>query len=193
MDDYDKSAHDMMRFRAGKYAEFERGRFLVAYHEDRLYSVRDEKRGTVTLVEARDPESAYLKASSIRPISTADVVARDCYDRILAENDTMRNQLAKVGKKVGDSMDDVRPVVQRDAGKQALNKYFSIGDSYTYELSRVKEAFYVGTMTLDDFEEWNEDNVSDLCDYLMKELFRPNCGAEMEPDEDGQRGEKNRG
>ena len=110
----------------------------------------------------------------------ADVVARDCYDRILAENDTMRNQLAKVGKKVGDSMDDVRPVVQRDAVKQALNKYFSIGDSYTYELSRVKEAFYVGTMTLDDFEEWNEDNVSDLCDYLMKELFRPNCGAEME-------------
>ena len=75
---------------------------------------------------------------------------------------------------------DVRPVVQRDAVKQALNKYFSIGDSYTYELSRVKEAFYDGTMTLDDFEEWNEDNVSDLCDYLMKELFRPNCGAEME-------------
>ena len=27
---------------------------------------------------------------------------------------------------------DVRPVVQRDAVMQALNKYFSIGDSYTY-------------------------------------------------------------
>lgn len=68
MADFDKAAHEMMRFRAGKYSEFERGRFLVAYHEDRLYSVRDEKRGTVTLVEARDPESAYLKASSIRPV-----------------------------------------------------------------------------------------------------------------------------
>ncbi len=72
----------MMRFRAGKYSEFERGRFLVAYHEDRLYSVRDEKRGTVTLVEARDPESAYLKASSIRPIPAVDVVevvrCKDC-------------------------------------------------------------------------------------------------------------------
>ncbi|MBQ2139922.1 MAG: hypothetical protein II433_02385, partial [Acidaminococcaceae bacterium] len=45
-------------------------------------------------------------------IPPADVVARDCYDRILAENDTMRNQLAKVGKKVGDKMDDVRPVVR---------------------------------------------------------------------------------
>lgn len=75
---------------------------------------------------------------------------------------------------------DVRPVVQREAVMQALNKYFSIGDSYTYELNRVKEAFYVGTMTLDDFEEWNEDNVSDLCDYLMKEIFCPNCGARME-------------
>lgn len=74
---------------------------------------------------------------------------------------------------------DVRPVVQRDAVMQALNKYFSIGDSDTYELTRANEAFYVGTMTLDDFEEWNEDNVSDLCDYLMKELFGPNCVADM--------------
>lgn len=45
-------------------------------------------------------------------IPPADVVSRDCHDRILAENDTMRNQLAKVGKKVGDSMDDVRPVIK---------------------------------------------------------------------------------
>lgn len=41
-------------------------------------------------------------------VSPADVVARDCYDRILAENDTMRKQLAQIGKKPGDRMDDVR-------------------------------------------------------------------------------------
>lgn len=86
---------------------------------------------------------------------------------------------------------DVRPVVQREAVMQALNKYFSIGDSDTYELTRVKEAFCVGTMTLDDFEEWNEDNVSDLCDYLMKEIFCSNCGADMTEDKNEQRGEKN--
>lgn len=120
------------------------------------------------------------RIKNINAVSAADVVARDCYDRILAENDTMRKQLAQIGKKPGDKMDDVRAVVQRDAVMQALNKYFSIGDSDTYELTRVKEAFYAGTMTLDDFEEWNEDNVSDLCDYLMKELFGPTCGAEME-------------
>lgn len=45
-------------------------------------------------------------------VPAADVVARDCYDRILAENDTMREMLARIGKKCGDSMDDVRPVVE---------------------------------------------------------------------------------
>ena len=45
-------------------------------------------------------------------VPAADVVARDCYDRILAENDMMRAQLAQIGKKPGDKMDDVRPVVR---------------------------------------------------------------------------------
>lgn len=49
---------------------------------------------------------------TIDDIPAADVVARDCYDRILAENDAMREMLARIGKKCGDSMDDVRPVVE---------------------------------------------------------------------------------
>ncbi len=44
----------------------------------------------------------------------ADVVSRDCYNRILEENDTMRKQLAMVGKKPGDKMDNVWTV---DHGK----------------------------------------------------------------------------
>lgn len=51
-----------------------------------------------------------------------------------------------------------------------LRDFFSIGDSYTYELTRVKSAFEVGTISLDDFEEWGEDNISDLCDYIFREL-----------------------
>lgn len=43
--------------------------------------------------------------------TTADVVSRDCFNRILAENDIMREQLAKIGKKPGDSMDDVKHVI----------------------------------------------------------------------------------
>lgn len=45
--------------------------------------------------------------TGLQALPAADVVARDCYDRILAENDTMREQLAQVGKKPGDKMDDV--------------------------------------------------------------------------------------
>ena len=59
----------------------------------------------------------------------------------------------------------------REELMSVLASYFSIGDSYTYELNRVKEAFYIGTMTLEDFVEWDEDNVSDLCDYIMDKLF----------------------
>ena len=41
----------------------------------------------------------------------ADVVSRDCYDRILWEKDSMKQQLAEIGKKFGEKMDGVRHVV----------------------------------------------------------------------------------
>ena len=49
--------------------------------------------------------------NEIDRVPAADVVSRDCFDRILAENDTMRKQLAEIKKKPGDKMDNVRPVV----------------------------------------------------------------------------------
>ena len=52
------------------------------------------------------------KVLRINDLHTADVVARDCYDKILIENDAMREQLAAIGKKAGDGMDDVKPVVR---------------------------------------------------------------------------------
>ena len=64
---------------------------------------------------------------------------------------------------------DVVPV-NREKLMAVLRNYFSIGDSFTYELTRVKSAFEVGTMSLDDFEEWGEENISDLCDYIFREL-----------------------
>lgn len=57
--------------------------------------------------------------------------------------------------------------VNREKLMAVLRDYFSIGDSYTYELTRVKSAFNIGT---DDFEEWGEENISDLCDYIFREL-----------------------
>ena len=46
----------------------------------------------------------------LKNIPAADVVSRGCFNRILAENDTMREQLAAIGKKPGDKMDNVRPI-----------------------------------------------------------------------------------
>lgn len=56
---------------------------------------------------------------------------------------------------------------------ELLCKYFDIGDSYAYNLTRVKTAFDIGTMTLEDFEEFTEDTITDLADYLMKNKVRP--------------------
>lgn len=51
---------------------------------------------------------------------------------------------------------------------EILSKYFDIGDSDTYVLTRVKEGFTVGTITIDDFKEFDEENVADLADYILK-------------------------
>lgn len=60
--------------------------------------------------------------------------------------------------------------LSRDKLIELLSGYFSIGDSNTYELTRVKEAFGIGTMTFNEFVEWSEDNVANLADWLIKEL-----------------------
>lgn len=56
---------------------------------------------------------------------------------------------------------------------EILSHYFNIGDSDTYELTRVKEAFALGTMKLDDFSEWDEENVADLASYIIEKLWAP--------------------
>ena len=51
---------------------------------------------------------------------------------------------------------------------ELLAKYFDIGDSYAYNLTRVKSAFACGTMGFDDFEEFDEETVADIADYLIR-------------------------
>lgn len=50
---------------------------------------------------------------------------------------------------------------------ELLSDYFAIGDSYHYTLNRVKEAFAIGTMGLDDFEEYSDETVEEIADYLI--------------------------
>lgn len=59
---------------------------------------------------------------------------------------------------------------------QLLSQYFDIGDSYTYNLTRDKAGFAVGTVDLDDFEEYTEDDVANLADYLLENgVIVPPC------------------
>ena len=51
-----------------------------------------------------------------------------------------------------------------------LSDYFALDDCYTYNLLRSKRAFELGTMTLDDFEQWDEENILDLTNYIMEHL-----------------------
>lgn len=52
--------------------------------------------------------------------------------------------------------------------KNLLMEYFTIGDSYSYNLTRVKTSFEVGTVSLEDFEEFDEDFIDDIVEYLLK-------------------------
>ena len=63
----------------------------------------------------------------------------------------------------------MRPI-DADALKDILMQYFDINnDTYCYNLTRVKSAFDVGTMTLEDFEEFTEETVDDLVVYIIRQ------------------------
>lgn len=53
-----------------------------------------------------------------------DAVERDCFDRVLRENDIMRQQLAEVGKKPGDAMSDVCKVDVVEAEYVGKDEYW---------------------------------------------------------------------
>ena len=56
----------------------------------------------------------------------------------------------------------------RDKLIELLSQYFNIGDCYAYNLTKDKSAFGIGTMSLDDFAEFDDDTISDIVDYLIE-------------------------
>lgn len=64
--------------------------------------------------------------------------------------------------------------VNPEEKKKLLFKYFSewagIGDSYIYDLTRVKEGFLIGTVSLGDFVEWDEERIGIMVDEFMQWL-----------------------
>ena len=58
----------------------------------------------------------------------------------------------------------------RDKIHSAINEHIDIEDTYAYFLTRDKSSFSVGTVTLDDFEEWTDSDVADLTDSIMEKI-----------------------
>ena len=49
--------------------------------------------------------------------------------------------------------------------------YFDIpNNTYAYNLTRDKTSFEVGTITLDDFEEFDEEVISDIVQYIKDDF-----------------------
>ena len=59
-------------------------------------------------------------------------------------------------------------MLDKEKLKEILMRYFNIGDSYAYNLTRVKEGFVVGTITIDDFEEFDKEIIDDLVEYILE-------------------------
>lgn len=64
--------------------------------------------------------------------------------------------------------------IKEDAMKRLYEHlgFDGVDGTYIYILTRVKEAFHVGTMTLDDFVEVDDDFVGELAD-LFAEMAKP--------------------
>lgn len=68
------------------------------------------------------------------------------------------------------SMDDAS---KRDSLLNFFREWAGIGDSYIYDLTRIKTAFDVGTMSLDDFEEWDDGRITRLVDDFLGWIQHP--------------------
>ncbi len=67
-----------------------------------------------------------------------------------------------------------RLVFDRPTLVEWLGDYFCFDGkqgTYAYHLTRCKSAFHVGTVSLDDFVEFDEETLEDLADFLLKKLM----------------------
>jgi hypothetical protein len=58
---------------------------------------------------------------------------------------------------------------------EVLVDFFGLNDNdgtYVYDLTRVKEAFSVGTMSLEDFEEFTEERVDELANFIWDKFSK---------------------
>ena len=63
--------------------------------------------------------------------------------------------------------------MDREQIAQKLYDFFDFNSkdgTYVYDLTRDKKAFGLGTMTLDDFEEIDDNFIYELADYIINNM-----------------------
>ena len=102
---------------------------------------------------------------------------QDMFNEILKNASSQTKSTSNV---IGESMKsifprvnriDTTPVMDKEKLVEKLFDYFCFNTkdgTYIYNLTRVKEAFHVGTMTLDDFEEIDEEFIYELADFILE-------------------------
>jgi len=62
-------------------------------------------------------------------------------------------------------------VISEEELSELLYDYFRINKTcYSYNLNRDKRAFELGTMTLNDFTEFDQDNIDEIVEYIFDKV-----------------------
>lgn len=64
-------------------------------------------------------------------------------------------------------------MINKEYLKKKLMEYFDVGNPgcTAYNCTRDRSAFGYGTISIDDFEEFNEDNIDDIVNFLTKQDY----------------------
>lgn len=106
--------------------------------------------------------SSYLFCMSVAEVNEEDF-------------ETMANK-RNCKKRVFTNADRIRAMSDEERRKTLIDyfsKWAGIGDSYIFDLIRVKKSFAVGTISFDDFKEWDEFRIAELVDELIEWLQQP--------------------
>ena len=90
-------------------------------------------------------------------------------DATKEELESVDNYIKSISKPTGVNFFDEKDIFEKL--KDVLMEYFDINnDTYAYNLTRDKRAFGVGTMTFEDFEEFSEETIDDIVEYIKENI-----------------------
>lgn len=131
-----------------------------------LKSIKEKMIVLRSLRKEQDYFKKCLEGEHARDVLEEDKLVYVYEDKIKDVN----SLIDKLESELSESSENVAEVDEKRI-QEALNKYFEIGSNcYNYELTRAKEAFSMGLMTADDFEEFTEDNTASIAAYIVNEL-----------------------